>query len=93
MDLNCDLLHHEEEMQLIALSHLYRSNGDSVPDPDMQIRIWSSGMAEALTYQDTYRYQEVYDLDGMHDQKVRGSLNAFLNQWLTNLLQQGHFLK
>jgi uncharacterized protein YqiB (DUF1249 family) len=45
---------------------------------------------EALTFQDTYRYREVY-LAGL-DVKAKKELNEFLLQWLTNLIDQGHRL-
>ena len=54
-------------------------------------------MAEAMTYQDSFGYKEVYhDLDpetGKYRKvapKLKKELNSFLNKWLSNLLQQGH---
>jgi hypothetical protein len=36
-----------------------------IPDPDMEITVnRKNETAEALTYQDTYGYQEVYSGDG-----------------------------
>jgi hypothetical protein len=43
------------------MGHNYRQNGDLVPDPDMEIRILPEpGMAEALSYQDSFGYRRVY---------------------------------
>ena len=95
MDLHLDVVRRTEEELRIALAHNYIQNGDSIPDPDMEIRVyliegWKK--AEALTYQDRYRYDEVYpDPDHVHP-RFKRSLNAFLNQWLTNLKKQGHLL-
>jgi hypothetical protein len=35
MDLNLDLLSHNDEIITIALSPYYEQNGDLIPDPDM----------------------------------------------------------
>jgi uncharacterized protein YqiB (DUF1249 family) len=61
MDLNLDTLETTQETVVIALSHCFQQHGDLVPDPDMQIRIYPSRrIAEALTFQDTYGYREVF---------------------------------
>ena len=91
MDLGVDRLYGDEESVTIALSHYYKQNGDMVPDPDMEIRIYpGTKMAEALTYQDGFGYRQVYPSPGKIDVQARKDLNAFLNQWLSNLLAQGH---
>jgi len=46
-------------------------------------------MAEALSYQDQFGYQYVYPEPGKVDIKAKKDLNAFLNKWLTNLINQG----
>jgi len=90
MDLSYDYLTEDNHNHRIALSHFYKQNGDLVPDPDMEIRVnFESETAEALTYQDTYRYDEVYDGENV-DIKLKESLNEFLLQWLKNLIEQGH---
>jgi|GEM_PF-5167650 len=46
---------------VISMTHYYKVNGDLVPDPDMEVRVLSELKAiEALTYQDTYGFQQVY---------------------------------
>ncbi len=96
MDLNFDYLGKDKKGNyLIALSHLFEQNGDLVPDPDMQIRILPEmEMAEAMTFQDQYGYQEVYPDQGdgkeYVDLRRKKELNQFLSQWLTNVIKQGH---
>ena len=93
MDLNLDLLSRNDEIITVALSHYYEQNGDLIPDPDMVIRIDTKIEAvEALTFQDTYTYREVYLDQNRVDLKVKKELNEFLLQWLTNLIGQGHKL-
>jgi len=95
MDLNVDILHRDQEKTVIALSHYYRhSSGDMIADPDMEVRILhQQHMAEALTYQDSFGYRVVYPTEGKVAPRAKKDLNRFLNQWLTNLLNQGHTLK
>ena len=62
MDFHLDLLQRNCDVVRIAISHYYKhSSGDMIPDPDMEILVnRKTETAEALTYQDTYGYQEVY---------------------------------
>lgn len=95
MDLNLDVLHKRSNRILIALSHYYKQNGDMIPDPDMQIAVYPQlEIAEALAYQDSFSYREIYrDDKGTEDIKAKKELNAFLDQWLSNLIEQGHCIK
>jgi len=60
--------------------------------------IWISGntkprknkMAEALTLQNSYIYQEVYPTPTTFYHKLKKQLNSFLNSWLNNCIQQGY---
>lgn len=92
MDLHFDKLFVDPDGRtVIALAHYFRMNGDSVPDPDMQIRIdHKLKTVEALTYQDLTRYSEVYPKPGLIDAAARSHMNDFLSLWLTNLIEQGH---
>jgi len=95
MDLHLDVLRRTEEELRIALAHNYRQNGDTIPDPDMEIRVYLIDgwrKAEALTYQDARRYDEVYPTPDKVYPRLKKSLNDFLAQWLTNLKNQGHKL-
>lgn len=90
MDLHIDLLERTDEFIRISLAHNYEQNGDIVPDPDMELKIYPKlKMAEALTFQDTYGYREVYPEPDKVDIHTKKDLNAFLSKWLTNLLNQG----
>ena len=91
MDLNLDLLEKRGKVYTIALSHYYKHpSGDIIPDPDMTMLVDTEAQTvEALTYQDIYRYDEVYP-DGEVNQTMRRSLNKFLSQWLQNCIDQGH---
>lgn len=98
MDLNLDILEPQNGFLKIALSHYYKGrNGDLIPDPDMVIKIQPDiELASALTYQDTFIYNEVFiKLDGKtyHNEALQNQLNKFLNQWLCNCLIQGHSFK
>jgi len=48
--------------------------------------------AEALTYQDRYRFDVVYPEPNLMNPRMKKSLNSFLAQWLKNLKNQGHRL-
>lgn len=93
MDLNLDVLRREPTKTLIALSHYFKyPSGDMIADPDMVLAVYEDrGMAEALRYQDSFGYQEVYSQGGaVVDVWTKRELNQFLTQWLSNLIIQGH---
>jgi len=92
MDLNLDILRRGKDKTVIALSHYFKQGGDMLADPDMAIAVYPDrAMAEALTYQDCYRYQEVYSDGGrLVDIRAKRELNKFLSHWLNNLRIQGH---
>ncbi len=93
MNLSFDLISNNVGVITFALSQSYLQNGDRVPDPDMMIRVFPKYyMAEALTYQDSYKYEEVYPKVNFVDIKAKEELNQFLNNWLKNLINQGHKL-
>ena len=95
MDLGLDVLSKSEEKLRIALSHYFVMNGDMVADPDMEIRVYLIDgwrKAEALTYQDQFRYDMVYPEPGKVYPRMKRTLNSFLGQWLRNLKNQGHTL-
>ena len=96
MDLNLDVLVSTEDYRRIALSHYWKhDSGDMIPDPDMEIGVYRDWeMAEALTYQDMYSYDEVYPkADGEADRGAYLRCNAFLEKWLEALAEQGHLLR
>ena len=95
MDLNLDVLKRGKDKTVIALSHYYKHRGDMIADPDMVLAVYPDrAMVEALTYQDCYRYQEVYSDGGrIVDIQAKRELNKFLLQWLGNLIIQGHRIR
>ncbi len=80
MDLHLDRLEKNGGVYKIALSHYYKHpSGGMIADPDMTMIVdIAAHTVEALTYQDIYRYDEVYP-NGKVDQPVRQSLNTFHN--------------
>ena len=89
MDLHIERLSEDT----ISLTHYYKQNGDLIPDPDMEVRIIPEHkMAEAMSYQDTYRYDRVYYPEGKIDVRAKKSLNSFLRFWLKNLKDQGFYV-
>jgi len=96
MDLNLDVIHKRSSCIVIALSHYYEHpSGDMIPDPDMEIAVYpDKEMAEALSYQDGFCYRRVYDHNNTtEDIKAKSELNVFLEQWLVNLIEQGHSIR
>jgi uncharacterized protein YqiB (DUF1249 family) len=85
MDLHVDILNKNGNVWQIALAHNYKSGGDVIPDPDMEVIVnFHNETAQAETFQDTYVYREAAD------QRSRKELNEFLLMWLGNLIEQGH---
>jgi len=94
MDLSVDVLNAKDAdgNKIIAMAHNYIQNGDVMADPDMEIKIFPElKMAEALTYQQDGLgiFQRVYSGEYTVNIKLKKQLNLFLNQWLTNLKNQG----
>lgn len=80
----------------ISLAHYYEQNGDLVADPEMTVRVFPHGAAEALSFSmpGAGVYQEVYlEKDGKTYvwPAVKREQNAFLDQWLVNLKHQGFY--
>lgn len=92
MDLHLNRLVAQRERAIrISLAHYFTQNGDSIPDPDMEIDIFpDTKMAEALSYQDSTGYQVVYPATGSCYSRRKKELNAFLVNWLKNCIDQGH---
>lgn len=87
--LHVDILEHHSDGVTMALAHYYQQNGDLIPDPDMQVRLHiRHEMAEALTFQNLYIYQQVYtESDGVRliNPLLKKQLNSFLLEWSRNL--------
>lgn len=96
MDLNVHIMHRHHKKLVIALSHYYKHrSGDLMPDPDITIALYSATQtAEVLMYEDCFGYRKVYSDDGTaFSPSNKKELNSFLEQWLTNLLKQGHAIR
>jgi hypothetical protein len=94
MDLNFEYRQNEgNNRHIISLAHYYVQEGDLMSDPFMEIRVIPDlQLAEALYFEMSYppvsRY--VYP-DPQHvSMTQKKEQNHFLNQWLTNLIHQGH---
>ena len=88
MDLNV----HKLGVGIIALFRYYQnSSGHRIADPDMEIKLdHQNKIAEALTYQDSFRFRVAYPEPGKINLKAKKELNEFLLQWLKNLKEQGY---
>lgn len=91
MDLSINLLDKTDKYTEISLTHYYEQNGDLVPDPDMAIRIFDSGMVLPVHFQNSMYYQQAIDGD-MICKKYVTDQNNFLGTWLKNIEWQGHSL-
>lgn len=59
MDLHIDTLNKKANVWRISLAHNYKSAGDVIADPDMEVTgDFAAETAQAETYQDTYVYTE-----------------------------------
>jgi len=73
MDLHVDILHKNGNVWRISIAHNYKSGGDVIPDPDMEVTVdFASGIAQAETFQDTYVYKKANNV------RSRNEMNEFL---------------
>ena len=85
MDLYVDVLSKDGPLMRIAMAHNYKSGGDIIPDPDMEITIdFEREEAWAETYQDAYRFRIAFN------DAAKKEMNEFLLMWLGNMIEQGH---
>ncbi len=93
MDLSLDVLSKDKDSTTIALAHNTIMNGDVCCDPDMEIKIThSTKRAEALTFQQSFPpiYTRIFSEGEKVNRAQQRELNTFLDQWLTNAIDQGH---
>ena len=80
------------DTDVIAVSHTFMQNGDSMCDPEMTFRVdHDKGTLEPLTFrQDGFprRDDQVYPEPGIWRPKLRNDLSRFAQQWLKNISQQ-----
>ena len=78
-----------------SISHYGEQNGDLMADPDMEIAVdFSAGTITPRTFRNDYMglYQNVFKtINGklMYSQRLLTDLDAFLWQWLQNIINQG----
>jgi len=90
MDFNLDFINITDSYIDIAISHYFKQNGDSIPDPDMIVRVFiDQALVFPLTYQDQFGYNEITDNSSL---SLKLSLSQFLSSWLTNLHTQHHII-
>lgn len=80
----------------ISLNRYYKdSSGNDIPDPDVAIAVYPDRhIAEAWEHINANGLTLVYSLDGSWaDIGAKRHLNNFLNNWLGNLIAQGHMIK
>ena len=98
MPLCVEVVGYGEGYRVVSLAHYYEQNGDLMADPEMTVKLWRHGMAEALTFQMAAPplYQEVYGVNEAGQTTVKPrlkhELNAFLDTWTNNIRHQGHKL-
>jgi hypothetical protein len=95
MDLHFEYASDDENGNpIISLAHYSKMNGDSVPDPSMEIRIMcKSEIAEALSFQNHLVYRRIYEYEDGKEYvslKLKNSMNNFLSMWLTGMIEHGH---
>ncbi len=82
------------DTDVIAVSHTFQQNGDTMYDPEMTFRMdREKGTLESLSFrQDGFprRNDEVYPEPGKWRPKLRSSLNRFTQQWFKNISQQNY---
>ena len=96
MALSCEILESGRDFRRIALGHYWTHlHGHMIPDPDIELAVFLDWeLAEAMTYQDAFKYAEAYPLLGEPpDLKVHDHINRVLETWLDDLDSQGHLLR
>jgi len=78
---------------MIAMSHYYMQNGDSMADPDMEFEIdHEKQTLNARTFQNDGfgKYECVIQEDGSVNEELERELNSFAKMWLSNIKAQGY---
>lgn len=79
----------------ISLSHYYEQNGDLMSDPDMELIVdQNQKTLTAATFQQDNMaiFHEAYQGDELINPDLEDELNDFLNDWLSNIVRQGHIV-
>lgn len=74
-----------------AIAHNRVMDGIMVPDPDMEIQVnHEHKLAEPLTYQDRNGRKAVYPEPGVVNLAIKNELVAYLDHWLTRMINEGY---
>jgi len=97
MPLVLEVLSRDAKWLTISLGHYYEQNGDTMSDPDMEVRVsldpaWPAAEAMNYTLSGLSVFREVYPSPGMVNPAAKRELNAFLETWLKNIKAQKHDL-
>jgi len=95
MDLYVEVLERDRDYRRIALTHKFTDqSGEVVIELDMQVSVFfADRLAEALTYQDPFEFQNAYAIAGeLPNLVVHIALNWSLEHWLDILATQGYLL-
>ncbi|MFJ3059023.1 DUF1249 domain-containing protein [Herbaspirillum sp. NPDC087042] len=94
--LNLNVISRSPSRLKISLSRYYKNSlGKDIPDPDVAIAVYpTSHIAEVWEYMNVKGLTSVYSLDGSWvDIFAKRHLNKCLNNWLGDLIAQGHVIK
>ncbi len=81
------------EDTIYALSQNPVIDGNIVPNPDMEVRVFhEKRIAEPLCLQDQSGRRNVYPGPGKVDLKTKNDLAQRLDRWLTDLISEGFIL-
>lgn len=94
--MNLNVISRSPSRLKICLSRYYKNSmGKDIPDPDVAIAVYPDRhVAEAWEYINAKGLTSVYSLDGgWVNIDARRYLNNLLNDWLGDLIAQGHVIK
>lgn len=87
-----DLIIEKIDKDTISIAHYYKQNSDLIADIDITAKIdINNKTAEVLSYQDCFKYNQIYHDDGTTNEKLKKDINNFFLKWLEILKQQGFY--
>ena len=91
MDLHVERLLVGGEAMMVSLAHYIDESetDDPVPDPLMEVKVYTvREEAKMVNYQDRATFRTAHPSPGKVDTAVEQDLNAFLDQWLEQLVER-----